>query len=410
LNKKISGWFFVLLFAVTTWNSLTNLVQAAENGWAEQDGSSYYYSNEGPVKGWYSVNNDWYYFNPETSAMQTGWLYDGSTWYYLSDDGTMKTGWLLDNGSWYFLNPNGAMRKGWLNQSGNWYYLQTNGVMKTGWFYDSSKWYFLRTNGAMKSGWLEDKGNWYFLDSLGVMKKGWILDQKSWYYLNQRGVMETGWIWLNNEWSYFKSSGAWVKNTVVDQMDTIWDHDQLILVTADGYATSSASIRTFEQIEGKWYEKLNIPGYIGKYGFANVMSEGGKESPRGKYSIGTAFGRYDNPGTKLPFRKITSDDVWVDDPSSALYNTWQKASANNGQWNSAERMDIPEYNYGFVINYNTEKRVPGAGSAIFFHVSDGYTLGCTATSQNQVISILKWLDPAKKPIIIQAPESELGEY
>jgi L,D-peptidoglycan transpeptidase YkuD (ErfK/YbiS/YcfS/YnhG family) len=80
--------------------------------------------------------------------------------------------------------------------------------------------------------------------------------------------------------------------------------------------------------------------------------------------------------------------VWVDDPSSALYNTWQKTSANNGQWNSAERMDIPEYNYGFIINYNTEKRVPAAGSAIFFHVSDGYTLGCTATSQNRVIDII----------------------
>jgi L,D-peptidoglycan transpeptidase YkuD (ErfK/YbiS/YcfS/YnhG family) len=102
--------------------------------------------------------------------------------------------------------------------------------------------------------------------------------------------METGWIWLNNKWTYFKSSGAWVKYTVVDQMDTIWDHDQLILVTADGYATNAAKIRTFVILAGKWYEKLNIPGYIGKYGFSAVRSEGGKESPRGKYGIGTAFG------------------------------------------------------------------------------------------------------------------------
>lgn len=199
---------------------------------------------------------------------------------------------------------------------------------------------------------------------------------------------------------------------VADQLKTIDANQQLILVTTNGSSTSSATIRTFEKdSKGKWTQLLNIAGYIGKKGFAtpSAMSEGGKKAPIGKYTIGTAFGRYDNPGTKLPYRKITSDDVWIDDPNSELYNTWQSKSKTQDQWNSAENMNIAAYNYGFVINYNTA-RTPNKGSAIFFHVSSSYTLGCTGTSQANVISILKWLDPGKNPVIIQTPVSGLGNY
>ncbi len=199
---------------------------------------------------------------------------------------------------------------------------------------------------------------------------------------------------------------------VADQLKTVDANHQLILVTTNGSSTSSATIRTFEKdSKGKWNPILNISGYIGKKGFAtpSAMSEGGKRAPIGKYTIGTAFGRYDNPGTKLPYRKITSDDVWVDDPNSELYNTWQSKSKTQDQWNSAENMNIAAYNYGFVINYNTA-RTPNKGSAIFFHVSSSYTLGCTGTSQANVISILKWLDPEKNPVIIQTPVSGLGNY
>lgn len=221
----------------------------------------------------------------------------------------------------------------------------------------------------------------------------------TWYQIQQNG--RTGWID-----SRAVSLG---EVTLANQFRTIRDNNQLIVVTTNGYGTNSARIRTFERVNGAWKQLLDINGHIGRDGFASQMSENVVQSPRGKYSIGTAFGRYGNPGTKLPFRQITSDDVWVDDSNSALYNTWQSRSATNGQWRSAENMNIPAYNYGFVINYNTD-RTPGAGSAIFFHVSDMYTNGCTGTDQQDVISILKWLDPAKNPVIIQSPESELGKY
>lgn len=198
-------------------------------------------------------------------------------------------------------------------------------------------------------------------------------------------------------------------NTIADNLKTVGSNNQIILVTTSGYGTSYARIRTFEKINDKFAEILNVSGYIGKYGFAQVMSEGGMSSPRGKFSVGTAFGRYGNPGTRLNFRNITGNDYWVDDPNSSLYNTWQTGPVN-GRWNSAEKMNIAAYNYGFVINYNTSERIPGKGSAIFFHVSSGYTAGCTGTSQENVIKILNWLDPSKNPVIIQCPESELVNY
>lgn len=197
---------------------------------------------------------------------------------------------------------------------------------------------------------------------------------------------------------------------VADQLKTVDGNRQLILVTANGYNTSKATIQTFEKDDsGKWNPVLNVSGFIGKNGFTKDKKEGDGKTPVGKYTIGDAFGQKGNPGTKLSFLNITEDDVWVDDPESPLYNSWQSKSQTQGQWNSAEDMTHRLYTYGFIINYNTN-RVPYKGSAIFFHVGSGHTLGCTATSESNVISILKWIHPAKNPVIIQTPVQDLGNY
>ncbi|QIZ05626.1 SH3 domain-containing protein [Priestia megaterium] len=217
--------------------------------------------------------------------------------------------------------------------------------------------------------------------------------------------------WASNRYLTTKKPAASIKN-LAEGLKTVGSNKQLILVTSNGYNTSNAEIRTFERnSQGKWVPVLTTTGHIGKYGFAIVanMQEGGKKSPIGKYSIGTTFGRYGNPGTKMPYRKITSDDVWVDDPTSKLYNTWQSRSKTQGQWKSAENMNIAAYTYGFVINYNTQ-RTPNKGSAIFFHIGSGYTLGCTSTSQTNVVNMLKWLDPKMNPVIIQTSIQELNKY
>jgi len=253
---------------------------------------------------------------------------------------------------------------------------------------------------------------------IGSVKKGTKLsvqkkEANGWYKITLKG--KTGYV-----------SGTYVKATsssstspatssienVVNNMKTLGNSQQLILVTSATSSSKAATIRTFEKSKGKWKQVHSMTGVLGKNGMTDKMSEGSQASPTGKYTIGTAFGRAANPGTKLPYRKITNDDVWVDDPASSLYNTWQKASKNNGRWKSAEKMNIPEYDLGFVINYNTKNPVAGKGSAIFFHVAGkyGYTAGCTATSKANVTTVLKWLNSDKNPVIIQTPDSGLGKY
>lgn len=217
---------------------------------------------------------------------------------------------------------------------------------------------------------------------------------------------KTGWV----STKYLTTKKPAAPKNLAASLKTVGKNKQLILVTANGYNTSSAEIRTFEKnTKGEWVPVLTTAGHIGKYGFTSNMSEGGKKSPIGKFTIGTAFGTEKNPGTKLSYRKITNDDVWVDDPKSKLYNTWQSKKKTSGQWKSAENMNVPAYKYGFVIDYNT-KRIPNKGSAIFFHIGNSYTLGCTATSEANVVKILKWLDPSKNPVIIQTPIKELNNY
>ncbi len=296
------------------------------------------------------------------------------------------------SGSWYKINYNG--RTGYVSSD----YVQVSGTTTPP--AESTTYTVTASTLNVRSG----AGTSYA--AIGSVTKGQKLSvvskSGSWYKINYNG--RTGYVSSD----YVQASATASPKLVVDSFKTLGNAQQVILVTADNYDTKSARIQTFEKADGKWKQVLTANGVLGQKGFALSKKEGDMESPTGKYTIGTAFGRYENPGTKLLYRKITANDVWVDDSKSPLYNTWQQKPAN-GRWTSAENMDIPAYDYGFVINYN-ESRTPGKGSAIFFHVGTNYTAGCTATSKEQVVSILKWLNPEKNPVIIQSPVSELDKY
>jgi L,D-peptidoglycan transpeptidase YkuD (ErfK/YbiS/YcfS/YnhG family) len=53
--------------------------------------------------------------------------------------------------------------------------------------------------------------------------------------------------------------------------------------------------------------------------------------------------------------------------------------------------------------------VPGRGSAIFLHITDGRsTAGCVAISRAGMTAVLRWLDPAQHPRIVMGPTSWLA--
>jgi L,D-peptidoglycan transpeptidase YkuD (ErfK/YbiS/YcfS/YnhG family) len=136
--------------------------------------------------------------------------------------------------------------------------------------------------------------------------------------------------------------------------------------------------------------------------------EGDGGTPLGVYTFGRAFGVADNPGSTLPYTKVTELDVWVDDSKSKRYNQWATKDDPNADWDSVEQLiEYPvAYKYSISINYNVDPVVPGNGSAIFFHCSTNKpTAGCVSVPEAAMIYFLTFIDEKTKIAI-----SDSGEF
>ncbi|HEU7681578.1 TPA: choline-binding protein CbpF [Streptococcus pneumoniae] len=153
-------------------------------------------------------------------TLKTGWIYEEGYWYYLQKDGgfdsrinrltvgELARGWVKD----YPLTYDEEKLK-----AAPWYYLDpATGIMQTGWQYLGNKWYYLHSSGAMATGWQNLGNKWYYLRSSGAMATGWYQEGLTWYYLNaSNGDMKTGWFQVNGNWYYAYDSGALAVNTTV---------------------------------------------------------------------------------------------------------------------------------------------------------------------------------------------------
>ncbi|NLM83251.1 MAG: L,D-transpeptidase family protein [Clostridiales bacterium] len=181
---------------------------------------------------------------------------------------------------------------------------------------------------------------------------------------------------------------------------------QLIVVTPE---RSRAGIHLCEHSGGAWRQKGHtISGYVGAAGVTKHKREGDFATPIGLYTLGMAFGIHEKGKTKMPYRRITPQSYWVDDPLSPQYNQWVEKT-DGVSWRSAEHLiDFPEaYEMALVIGYNTVSRIPGRGSAIFLHVGIEPTRGCVAVPRAAMQRIFGWLDPSKSPHILISGKSTL---
>ena len=149
-----------------------------------------------------------------------------------------------------------------------------------------------------------------------------------------------------------------------------------------------------------------------------VKREGDGKSPAGVFALGTAFGYDSEPlrGLKMPYLSLTSSIECVDDPGSKHYNRLVNRSIVAPDWNSSEHMRNAgeSYRWGIVVDFNdivtgsnANPPEPGGGSCVFLHIwhsHDQGTAGCTAMSQTELEALLTWLDPARKPLLVQLPE------
>ena len=144
--------------------------------------------------GWFTINGVDYQFGP-TGYMVTGFLQRANgEWVYADSEGALVGGWVRDGAYggpyWYYMDP-------------------ATKVMRTGWLSDGGSWYYLHANGVMAIGWVQVDGSWYYLKASGAMATGWVKVGGSWYYLGPDGAMFTGTHTINGRVYTFDESGAW---------------------------------------------------------------------------------------------------------------------------------------------------------------------------------------------------------
>ena len=169
-----------------------------EGGHWVKDGAGWWYACADGTSylkgGWFTINGVDYLFGP-TGYMATGFLQRANgEWVYADSEGALVGGWVRDGAYggpyWYYMDP-------------------ATKVMRTGWLSDGGSWYYLTDSGAMAIGWVNDGGTWYFLNASGKMVTGWLKDRGSWYYLSSSGAMLTGTQVINGRTYVFDESGAW---------------------------------------------------------------------------------------------------------------------------------------------------------------------------------------------------------
>lgn len=140
---------------------------------------------------------------------------------------------------------------------------------------------------------------------------------------------------------------------------------------------------------------------LGRAGLVSVKREGDGGTPTGTFPLRALRYRADRltaPETALPVAAMAEDDGWCDAPDDANYNRPVKHPYPA----SAEKMWREDHLYDLVVmlGQNDDPVVPGAGSAIFFHLAketdEGLrpTEGCVALRLPDMLNVLARCGPS----------------
>ena len=216
-------------------------------GWQSQKENNkimwQYLKNEQPVSGLQEINGKTYYFNENTSYMETGVVDTGKGIYLFDDNGAKvnKTGWIQNKGHWYYLNNDSTVKRDWLNSGYSWYYLNDNGIMATQWKKVNDYWYYFGSNGAMQKDWKEINSNWYYLRNDGIMTTQWEKVNNYWYYFGSNGAMQKDWKEINNNWYYLRDDG--IMATQWEKVNNYWYY----------FGSNGAMQKDWKEINNNWY-------------------------------------------------------------------------------------------------------------------------------------------------------------
>lgn len=204
---------------------------------------------------------------------------------------------------------------------------------------------------------------------------------------------------------------------------------QCLVVLTEDWTSTTGVMRSFERngATDKWKERHSaLPVVVGKKGLglgrglvrldlrgAPRKKEGDDKAPGGIFRLSTAFGyapARSATWVKLPYLALTKRIEGIDDSRSLYYNRLvDRSKVAKIDWRSSEQMrrDDVLYKWGVVVDHNPAAS-PGAGSCIFLHIwksPSSPTAGCTAMPERDLVSLIRWLDPARHPTLIQMPRA-----
>lgn len=185
---------------------------------------------------------------------------------------------------------------------------------------------------------------------------------------------------------------------------------QVIVVSAPRWSSTYGTV-TLWQRWGFGWKKLAV--WSARLGYGGLVLgtrrvQGTGTTPAGAYAITEAFGRQADPGTALPYTKVTTDHWWVEDRRSAYYNNMRLGrqggfALRTTGYNSSERLAYmgAQYDYAAVVDFNRPRPVIGRGAGIFLHAfGKGATAGCVSIRVDRMRATLRWLSPAQRPWIL----------
>ena len=338
-----------------------------EYGWKDTENGRMYLDDNGQVlTGWQLVDDNVYYFDPDTGLMQTGWLTTSSGKYFLDDNGSpitglfpcpqgtyyfgsdcrMVTGWVeFMEGKRYFA-ADGIMAVGFVDIGEKRYCFEQGGIMCTGWQKLQDQRFYFGEDGSLvtRSGWLETSdGTWYLTDD-GQPFTGWMQTKEARYYFLEDGMMAVGMYNIDGVNRYFSTDGNYIP--LVNPWNEVPAGYSPELVTIEGHKIDSTCVNALQAmitaarnagltcVLNSGYRDMATQTYLWNKRYDDYISQG--YSAEDAYRLTARRVAY--PGTSEHQTGLAMDIVEIikDD---TLYE-WFRQHA---------------WEYGFIVRYKGEK-------------------------------------------------------
>ncbi len=220
---------------------------------------------------------------------------------------------------------------------------------------------------------------------------------------------------------------------------------QLIVVTTPNWQSVSGQLLRFERQDASAaWQAIGQPHpiVVGRKGLGwgrglfqakdtngDFRQEGDQRAPAGIFTLGTVFGLTQVQAAAqqfqvlMPYLHLSEQIQCIGDRKSAYYNELVDIGQTQPDWRAAanERMrhiathGEGAYRWGVFVNHNHPDNPPGmqrdqiSGSCIFLHLWQNNktgTSGCTAMAEPQLLELIQWLDPKRRPLLVQLPRAE----